>query len=122
MSLSLIQWAFVVVFGGAIGRLASLMWRRAIPRRRGLIWLSIWSFGLLVVVRPELSARLAEILGVSRGTDAIVYSAIAFLSMLLFRCFSLLDEQDYQISELTTAVALQQWDQERHGSAIARSE
>ena len=117
MKLSLIQWSFVVVFGGIIVRLCWLIWRSAIPRGRGLIWLATWSLGLVVVIRPELSARLANILGVTRGTDAIVYTAIAFLSILVFRAFRLLDAQDKQLSELTTALALRDWDEKRKESA-----
>ena len=71
----------------------------------------------MVVIRPELSVRLATILGVSRGTEAIVYTAIAFLSILVFRAFRLLDAQDKQLSELTTALALRDWDEKRKGSS-----
>jgi small membrane protein len=113
MPLSLIQWAFVLVFGFWIGRLVWLMGTRAIPRRRGLIWLVLWSFGLAVVAKPELSHKLANILGVTRGTDAIVYSAIALLSLLVFRAFNLIDLQDRQISQLTTALALKNWEKDQ---------
>jgi hypothetical protein len=70
-----------------------------------------------VVIRPELSARLAAVLGVTRGTDAVVYTAIAFLSILVFRAFRLLDAQDKQLSELTTALALRDWDEKRKGNS-----
>lgn len=110
MSFTVIQWGFVVVFGFSITRLVRLLADRTIPRGRGLIWLGLWSFGLVMVLAPELSFRLAHLFGVARGTDAVVYSAIAFLSLLLFRAFSLLDDQDRQISQLTTALTLKDWE------------
>ena len=113
MSLTLIQWAFVLIFGAILVRLCWLIWQSAIPRGRGLVWLGIWSVGLVVVLKPELSARLATVLGVTRGTDAVVYTAIAFLSVLVFRAFRLLDLQDKQLSELTTALALRDWAEEQ---------
>lgn len=105
-----IQWVFAIVFGFWIFRLVYLISTRSIPRGRGLIWLSLWTVGLILVSVPELSNRLARVLGVTRGTDAVVYSAIAFLSVLLFRAFRLIDLQDREISKLTTALALQQLD------------
>lgn len=63
-----------------------------------------------MVLLPDLSFKLASLLGVSRGTDAMVYSAIGFLSLLVFRTFSLLDAQDRQISQLTTALAVKEWE------------
>lgn len=113
MSLTLIQWVFVVVFGSAILRLVWMISRRTIPRGRGLIWLLLWSVGLALVAEPDLSRRLAGVLGVTRGTDAVVYSAIGLLSLMVFRAFRLLDAQDRQISQLTTALALKEW-QEAH--------
>ena len=106
MNLTLIQWGFVSIFGVLISRLCWQLMSGSIPRGRGLYWLLLWSSGLALVLRPEMSMKLAEWLGVSRGTDAVVYLAIAFLSVLIFRTFRLLDLQDHQISELTTALAL----------------
>jgi hypothetical protein len=110
VSFSLIQVGFVVFFGALLLWLCRMIVKSTIPRGRGIIWLGIWSLGLVVVLFPELSKKLAAVLGVTRGTDAVVYSAIALLSVLIFRAFRLLDIQDRQLSELTTALALTDWE------------
>lgn len=107
--MTLIQWGFILVFGSLVLRLIWLIYRGAVPRRRGAIWLVLWSLGVMVVAKPELSTKLASWLGVARGADAISYVAIAFLSILIFRAFQLIEIQDRQISELTTALALKEW-------------
>lgn len=112
-----IQIVFLAVFGFWICRLIWLIAKRKIPQRRGLIWLVIWSLGLVLVARPELSSKLAKVLGVTRGTDAVVYSAIAVLSLMLFRAFRLIDNQDRQISQLTTALALRDWEKQGKGES-----
>ena len=122
MKFTVIQWGFMVVFGVSITRLCTLMSRRSIPRGRGLIWLGLWSFGLAMVLEPRLSFKLARILGVTRGTDAVVYSAIGFLSLLVFRAFNLLDQQDRQISQLTTALALKEWEDGQKSALEAEAE
>ena len=113
MWFSPIQWVFAIVFGFWIARPIYLISTRAIPRGRGLIWLVLWTVGLIMVSVPELSNRLARLLGVTRGTDAVVYTAIAFLSVLVFRAFRLIDHPDRQISKLTTALALKEWSEEQ---------
>lgn len=113
MKFTLIQWSFAFIFGATLLRLCYQIWRSTIPRGRGLVWLGIWSIGLVVVLKPELSAQLATVMGVTRGTDAVVYTAIALLSVLVFRAFRLLDDQDKQLSTLTTALALRNWEKEQ---------
>jgi len=111
-----IQIVFILFFGFWILRLCYLIASRGIPRGRGMIWLMLWSSGLAFVAQPELSNRLARFLGVTRGTDAVVYSAIAFLSVLVFRAFRLIDLQDRQISKLTTELALKGWQEDASSS------
>jgi hypothetical protein len=119
MNMTLIQLVFVVFFGALLVRLCWMIVKSTIPRGRGLVWLGIWSMGLVVVLRPELSKKLADVLGVTRGTDAVVYTAIAFLSVLVFRAFRLLDMQDKQLSQLTTALALRDWEQSEESESVA---
>lgn len=117
MKLLTIQALFVGIFGLLLLRLAWNAGKGAIPRNRALLWGLIWSSGLVLVIHPALSFHLARLLGVTRGTDAVTYTAIAFLSVMLFRAFQLLDGQDRELSRLTTQIALYQWEQQRAQAA-----
>ena len=108
-----IQVLFGALFGLLLIRLAVMGYRGSIPRLRAVFWGLLWGVGLLFVLSPSLSFRLAAFLGVTRGTDAVTYVAIAALSVLVFRAFQLLDAQDREISRLTTQLALYEWEKDR---------
>ncbi len=116
MKLLVIQLLFGVCFGLLLLRLAFAAAKGSIPRNRAVIWAGLWSLGLLLVLNPGLSFYLAKILGVTRGTDAVTYVAIAFLSVMVFRAFQLIDYQDQEISRMTTELALREWELQRRGS------
>lgn len=118
MNLLLIQALFAVCFGLLLLRLGVSAFRGEIPRGRAVIWAAVWSFGLVLVLSPKLSFGLARLLGVTRGTDAVTYVAIAFLSVMVFRAFQLIDTQDQQLSKMTTQLALFEWE---HGKPPRRA-
>lgn len=113
MNFVLIQGIFAVCFGLLLLRLAMSAFRGEIPRSRAAIWAFVWTVGLVLVLSPRLSFGLARLLGVTRGTDAVTYTAIAFLSVMIFRAFQLLDVQDQQLSKMTTQLALYEWEHDR---------
>ncbi len=121
MNFVLIQGIFAVCFGLLLLRLATSAFRGEIPRSRAVIWAFVWSVGLVLVLNPKLSFGLARLLGVTRGTDAVTYTAIAFLSVMIFRAFQLLDAQDQQLSKMTTQLALYEWEHGRPSSRGARA-
>ncbi len=108
-----IQTLFALCFGGLLLRLVVQAVRGNVPRNRAIIWAGMWSLGLALVMNPNLSFLLARWLGVTRGTDAVTYVAIAFLSVMIFRAFQLLDDQDRELSRLTTELAISQWQTSR---------
>lgn len=115
-----IQALFVLCFGGLLIRLALQAVRGKVPRNRAIIWAGMWSVGLVLVMSPELSFHLARWLGVTRGTDAVTYVAIAFLSVMIFRAFQLIDDQDRELSRLTTELAIYQWESSRSPTSLDR--
>lgn len=108
-----IQALFALTFGGLLARLVLQVVRGKIPRNRAIIWAGMWSLGLVLVIKPDLSFHLARWLGVTRGTDAVTYVAIAFLSVMIFRAFQLIDDQDRELSRLTTELAIFCWESSR---------
>ncbi len=108
-----IQALFALCFGGLLARLSLQAIRGKVPRNRAIIWAGMWSLGLILVMNPNLSFHLARWLGVTRGTDAVTYVAIAFLSVMIFRAFQLIDDQDRELSRLTTELAIYQWESTR---------
>lgn len=57
--------------------------RGSISRRHGLMWSAVWVAGGLSVSRPDLTARVARLLGIGRGADLVMYAAVV-VSMIGF--------------------------------------
>lgn len=70
-----------------------------------LIWIVFWGGALFVVWFPAVIAKIAQVSGVGRGVDIIVYVSIIFLFYLVFNQNSKIDELNKQITKLTREVA-----------------
>lgn len=70
-----------------------------------LIWTVFWGGALFIVWFPEIIAKIAQISGVGRGVDVIVYVSIIFLFYLIFSQNSKIDKLNRQITKLTREIA-----------------
>lgn len=59
-----------------------------------------------MVWMPEITQRVAEYLGVGRGTDLILYLGFLGLAFICSMLFSQLRHQEMQLTGLTRAIAL----------------
>jgi hypothetical protein len=104
--MSPIQIELTAFFGFLVLRVLVVTRRGRIPWPRALFWAVVWSAGLVAVWFPETTTRMARLIGVGRGADAILYLSIALLSYLVFRLYILLDRQEQAITRLVTELAL----------------
>lgn len=81
--------------------------RRERPRITAWLGVLVWTLAGLTVLSPELTTRIARLLGIGRGADLLIYLlALAFLSSWFYfyrRLRSLSDS----ITALTRAIALE---------------
>lgn len=71
-----------------------------------LFWTIIFTAGVLGVIFPETTVRLAKYLGIGRGVDVVIYFSIALLFYLVFRLYILLEDIRHEISEIVRRIAL----------------
>jgi hypothetical protein len=71
-----------------------------------LFWVVFWAFVVTVTVLPKTTERLAGLVGVGRGADAVIYFSLAFLFYLIFRLFVKIEETERQITKLVRKLAL----------------
>lgn len=70
------------------------------------IWFLLWLAVLVVFWQPETASYLANILGIGRGADLIVYLSVVAIFYMLFRIFIRLNKIDSEITRLTRKEAL----------------
>ena len=85
MHLILIQVVVVVFALYAAVRTMARFRKGVISLVELLLWVGFWiAVGILVLI-PEITQKLARILGVGRGADAIFYVSLVGLSYAFFR-------------------------------------
>ncbi|MGH7572005.1 MAG: DUF2304 domain-containing protein [Gemmatimonadota bacterium] len=104
--MSPIQIVLTAFFGFLILRVLAITRRGRIRWPGALLWVAVWTLGLLAVWFPAATTRMARLIGVGRGADAILYLSIALLSYLVFRLYVLLDRQEQAITRLVSQLAL----------------
>lgn len=80
--------------------------RGAITIVESLVWALVWVGAMVVVWNPAISNRLAAWLGVGRGADAILYSAIVILFYALLKLHARMEQLEHSVSELVKKIAL----------------
>jgi hypothetical protein len=87
-----------------------ITWRRAresaISRREAFAWSLLWCAAAVVILLPQTTTRIAQLVGVGRGVDLVLYGSIAGLFFLVFRLFVAVDKVERQITDLVRRDAL----------------
>lgn len=84
-----------------------MRWRdKAISFGECTVWTTLWSLAVVIIVVPELTSRVANVLGVGRGADLVVYASILLLFYVQFRHQVRLERMERNITELTRAQAI----------------
>ncbi len=98
---------FFIAF--AIFRLFRRYREGAITGRWLIMWLLFWVASGIVVAAPELTTRVAALVGVGRGADLALYLAVLALYYLLFRVMVKLERIEKDISKIVEEVAIKRW-------------
>lgn len=78
-----------------------------ISRASFMLWLTLWISIAAVVWVPQVTNRIAGLLGVGRGADAVLYISIVVLFYIIFRLYGRLEHLEHQLSEMAKKIALQ---------------
>lgn len=80
--------------------------RRELPTKLFALWCLLWA-GLSVVVQlPQKTDVLAQLLGIGRGVDALLFLAVIALLLLCFRLYLRIERIEREITTLTRELAL----------------
>ena len=69
-------------------------------------WMVLWGAIAVVVIFPDLTSRLAALLGVGRGADLAIYLSTILVFYLIFRLMVSLDKIDQDVTKIVSALAL----------------
>ncbi len=97
---------FILAIIGTIFRFR----QNQINKTKLLFWLLFWLAAGVVVVMPDSTAYLADMVGIGRGADLVIYASLAVLFFLNFNFYIKLERANREITKLTRALALKDED------------
>lgn len=80
--------------------------KKEISTRLFGFWVLFWIVAGIFFWMPELSDRIAEVLEVGRGVDAIVYISLVILFYALFRIFNRFERMERELTKLVREIAI----------------
>jgi len=75
-----------------------------------LFWISVFSFALVGVIEPQFTTYIAQMVGIGRGTDVVIYISIVLLFYLVFRTNVLIENTRHDITKLVRKISLSNLD------------
>jgi hypothetical protein len=100
------KWLLVGFFLFALSR-AVLRFRDGNINVRELVLLGLlWAGASVIVIWPEITGNLAQLLGVGRMTDAVVYLTVAALCYFIFRIYIRIRTLEQHLTALVRKLAL----------------
>jgi len=109
----LIQIILLIVIAAVIARLIMKLKSKELSGRQFLLWLVLWLLAAVAAAWPDLTVRLANLVGVGRGSDLVVYAAMVFLFYFIFRLLLRIERIEKNLTKLVRQEALKDYDGEK---------
>ncbi|MEI6627223.1 MAG: DUF2304 domain-containing protein [bacterium] len=102
----LIKLILILAIATFIGVLISRLKRKEINGPQFWFWLVLWCCAIAVIWHPEITSYLANMVGVTRGVDLVVYSSVIILFYGLFRMITHIQRLEKAITKIVQESAL----------------
>lgn len=100
------QWIAFGVLGIAFALTLMLTVRRTIAPRVGFAWGLLWVAAAVAIARPEITGRIAHVLGIGRGTDLVLYFAILAMVFGFFTTYVRLRRIERDLTKIVRELAI----------------
>ena len=104
------QWIAFAILGVSFAVTLVLTVRRVITPRVGFAWGLLWIAAAVAIARPELTATIANALGIGRGTDLVLYFAILFMIFGFFAVYVRLRRIESDMTKIVRELAIRSAD------------
>jgi len=109
----IIQVILVLFIIFAVSKVALRYKDKIISLQELVLWTIFWFLVGFVVIFPESTSYVANLVGVGRGVDLVIYLSVLILFYLVFRVLVRLDKTEKDITKVVRKVALDNEDKEK---------
>ena len=108
--MSIIQ-IFIIAFAlFALSRVMAQFKKGGLTLAWLLFWVLFWIVAGVVTLLPQTSDAIANLVGVGRGADLIIYLSLVALFFLVFRMFVKIESVEQEITKLVRKLAIEESD------------
>ncbi len=93
-----------------IGRVILQYHKKKIDARLFIGWLVLWVSGAFIVIVPDSVNSIADIVGVSRGADVVIYISLILIFFLFFKIYQRIISLEKDIVKIVRALSLKDTD------------
>jgi len=104
----IIQIILVLFIIYAVIKVASRYKDKIISLQEFVLWTIFWFIVGFVIILPETTSLIANLVGVGRGVDLVIYLSILILFYLVFRILVRLDKIDKDVTKIVRTIALKE--------------
>ena len=105
--ISMIQVLALLFTGFALSRVFLRAKDKKLTTGELIFWVGVWTTLIVVVLFPFITSTIAMFLGISRGTDVVLYGSVGVLFYLIFRLYIKIEEAERDITKLVREKALE---------------
>ena len=80
--------------------------QKRISTRSFFLWLPLWIAVGVVILFPDITMVFAQLLGIGRGADIVIYLSMILILYLLFKVGIRLERMDREITQIVRHLAL----------------
>jgi small membrane protein len=106
----LIQIILIVIIAIIVWRLAVKLKTKEITVKQFSGWLLIWLAAVVIVAWPDVTALIANSVGVGRGSDLVIYLSVIFLFYSIFRLLLRIEKLEKNLTKVVRQEAIKDYD------------
>ena len=104
--MSLFQIIIILASLGFVARALVRCYKKQISLWLFLLWTALWVGVVLIAVYPVIINRLADLVGIGRGVDLIIYLALGVVAYILFKQQVRLGKQEKDLAKMVQTKAV----------------
>lgn len=114
--MNLFQWLGVAFCALLIGVALRGGQRRRFTGRVTLAWVGVWLIAAIAILLPDLTTRMARVMGIGRGADLVLYLGLLLSLSGFLLTYTRLRRLEADLTELVRRIALRDADETAGGS------
>ena len=104
------QYIGVVTLAALLVLTIILISTKKVGRISGLIWLMIWTCGIIALVQPDVTTLIANIVGIHRGADLLLYVVVIIMTIGFFSMYLRLRQLRREFTLLIRRISIMDMD------------